>query len=246
LRYQSVHEHHIDGTALPRQRPLVGLIGPGRISGAESFAGPMQAYRRATLVGERTAGLCGVVRTVDRAPGGSICLATHHTNLGPEESRLNRIGGHARCAGEADTGGRGGPRSAIGNDRNPADECRCPGAGPDGRERRDRELCSHSTVVSSAAEMRCKSLLRESVYDSRSRAPLPADGNRSARVLIRLRVGLVGRGFRRVSGQCPEGLDHRVNRLQKSSETLRSKALVILTVAASPVQSSALSVRSEW
>jgi Peptidase family S41 len=48
-----------DGTAPPFQRPLVILNGPGSISGAESFAGPMQALGRATLVGERTAGLCG-------------------------------------------------------------------------------------------------------------------------------------------------------------------------------------------
>jgi C-terminal processing protease CtpA/Prc len=41
----------LDGTALPFQRPLVILIGPGSTSGAESFAGPMQAYGRATLVG---------------------------------------------------------------------------------------------------------------------------------------------------------------------------------------------------
>ena len=68
------------------------LIGPGSISGAESFAGPMQAYRRATLVGERTAGLCGVVRTVNLASGWTVCLATHHTDFGPEERRLNRIG----------------------------------------------------------------------------------------------------------------------------------------------------------
>jgi carboxyl-terminal processing protease len=82
----------LDGTALPFQRPLVVLIGPGSISGAESFAGPMQAYGRATLVGERTAGLCGVVRSVNLAPGWSICLASHHTNFGPQAWRLNRIG----------------------------------------------------------------------------------------------------------------------------------------------------------
>ena len=81
-----------DGTALPFQRPLVVLIGPGAISGAESFAGPMQAYGRATLVGERTAGACGVVRTVHLAPGWPICLATHHTDFGPDELQLNRIG----------------------------------------------------------------------------------------------------------------------------------------------------------
>jgi carboxyl-terminal processing protease len=82
----------LDGTALPFQRPLVILIGPGTISGAESFAGPMQAYRRATLVGERTAGGCGLVRTVSLAPGWSIFLATHHTDFGPDQWRLNRIG----------------------------------------------------------------------------------------------------------------------------------------------------------
>ena len=82
----------LDGTALPFQRPLVILIGPGSISGAESFAGPMQAYRRATLVGERTAGACGLVRSVNLAPGWSISLATHHTDFGPHEWRLNRIG----------------------------------------------------------------------------------------------------------------------------------------------------------
>jgi C-terminal processing protease CtpA/Prc len=82
----------LDGTALPFQRPVAVLIGPGSISGAESFAGPMQAYGRATLVGERTAGACGLVRSVNLAPGWSIFLATHHTDFGPDEWRLNRIG----------------------------------------------------------------------------------------------------------------------------------------------------------
>src|SRR5947207_15731413 len=54
--------------------------------------GPMQAYGRAKLVGERTAGACGLVRTVHLAPGWSICLATHHTDFGPDERQLNRIG----------------------------------------------------------------------------------------------------------------------------------------------------------
>ena len=52
----------------------------------------MQAYGRATLVGQRTAGACGLVRMVNLAPGWSICLATHHTDFGPQEWRLNRIG----------------------------------------------------------------------------------------------------------------------------------------------------------
>jgi C-terminal processing protease CtpA/Prc len=71
----------LDGTALPFQRPLVILIGPGSISGAESFAAPMLAYRRATLGAERTAGACGLVRSVHLAPGRSIFLATHHTDF---------------------------------------------------------------------------------------------------------------------------------------------------------------------
>jgi carboxyl-terminal processing protease len=82
----------LDGTALPFQRPLVVLIGPGSVSGAESFAGPMQAHGRATLVGERTAGGCGLVRSVTLAPGWSIFLASHHTDFGPDEWRLNRVG----------------------------------------------------------------------------------------------------------------------------------------------------------
>jgi carboxyl-terminal processing protease len=81
-----------DDTALPFQRPLVILIGPGSISGAESFSGPMQGYGRATLVGETTAGACGLVRTVQLVPGWTICLATHHTDFGPDERQLNRIG----------------------------------------------------------------------------------------------------------------------------------------------------------
>jgi C-terminal processing protease CtpA/Prc len=82
----------LDGTALPFQRPLVILIGPGSVSGAESFAGPMQAHGRATLVGEQTAGGCGFVRSVNLAPSWSIFLASHHTHFGPDEWRLNRIG----------------------------------------------------------------------------------------------------------------------------------------------------------
>ena len=82
----------LNGTALPFQRPLVILIGPGSVSGAESFAGPMQAHGRAALVGERTAGGCGLVRSANLAPGWSIFLASHHTDFGPDEWQLNRVG----------------------------------------------------------------------------------------------------------------------------------------------------------
>jgi carboxyl-terminal processing protease len=81
-----------DGTALPFQRPLVGLVGPGSISGAESFAGPLQALGRMTLVGERTAGLCGTGPAFDLAPGWRMTVTTRQTVFGPQERRYNREG----------------------------------------------------------------------------------------------------------------------------------------------------------
>jgi C-terminal processing protease CtpA/Prc len=81
-----------DGTAMPFQRPLVVLIGPGSISGAESFAGPLQALGRATLVGERTAGLCGTGPLFELAPGWSLAVTTRETVFGPDERRYNREG----------------------------------------------------------------------------------------------------------------------------------------------------------
>jgi carboxyl-terminal processing protease len=81
-----------NGTALPFQRPLVVLVGPGSISGAESFAGPLQAVGRAALVGERTAGLCGFASRVELAPGWVIVVAARETVFGPQERRFNRVG----------------------------------------------------------------------------------------------------------------------------------------------------------
>jgi carboxyl-terminal processing protease len=81
-----------DGTALPFQRRLVVLVGPGSISGAESFAGPLQALGRARLVGERTAGLCGMATRVDLAPGWAMIVAARETAFGPQERRFNRVG----------------------------------------------------------------------------------------------------------------------------------------------------------
>jgi carboxyl-terminal processing protease len=81
-----------DGSALPFQRPLVILVGPGSLSGAESFAGPLQALGRATLVGERTAGLCGYGSRVELAPGWAMSVAARETVFGPQERRFNRIG----------------------------------------------------------------------------------------------------------------------------------------------------------
>ncbi|MBI3970432.1 MAG: PDZ domain-containing protein [Chloroflexi bacterium] len=81
-----------DGAALPFQRPAVILIGPGSLSGAESFAGPMQTHRRATLVGERTGGLCGRMAWSRFSPGWSIAVAHYETVFDPEERARNRIG----------------------------------------------------------------------------------------------------------------------------------------------------------
>lgn len=53
----------------------------------------MRAYGRAALVGERTAGGCGLVRSVPLgSPGWTIFLASHHTDFGQDEWALNRIG----------------------------------------------------------------------------------------------------------------------------------------------------------
>ena len=81
-----------DGSALRFQRPLVVLIGPGSVSGAESLAGPLQALGRATLVGERTAGLCGTGPVCDIAPGWRMTITTRQTLFGPQQRAFNRIG----------------------------------------------------------------------------------------------------------------------------------------------------------
>lgn len=90
--YPMREDHAADGSALPFQHPLVILIGPGSISGAESFAGPLRDLGRATLVGERTAGVCGAGHQVALAPDWALLLAARETAFGPSEGRFNRIG----------------------------------------------------------------------------------------------------------------------------------------------------------
>ena len=51
-----------------------------------------RALGRATLVGERTAGLCGYGSRVDLAPGWAMLVAARETVFGPQERRFNRIG----------------------------------------------------------------------------------------------------------------------------------------------------------
>jgi carboxyl-terminal processing protease len=92
LRIPAREDIDADGSALPFQRPLVVLTGPGSISGAESFAGPLQALGRARLVGERTAGLCGTGPGFDLAPGWVMAVTTRQTVFGPDERRYNRVG----------------------------------------------------------------------------------------------------------------------------------------------------------
>ncbi len=67
------------------QESLADRIGPGSMSGAESFAGPLQATGRATLVGERTAGLCGGAHHVMLVPGWEIWITAWEPVFGPTE-----------------------------------------------------------------------------------------------------------------------------------------------------------------
>lgn len=73
LLYPHREDFAADGTALAFQRPL-------------------QAHGRATLVGERTAGLCGSQHSVELAPGWHLLLAARETVFGPQQLRFNRVG----------------------------------------------------------------------------------------------------------------------------------------------------------
>jgi C-terminal processing protease CtpA/Prc len=52
----------------------------------------MHALGRATLVGERTAGLCGTGRWIDLASGWRMSVTMRETVFGPDERRFNRVG----------------------------------------------------------------------------------------------------------------------------------------------------------
>jgi C-terminal processing protease CtpA/Prc len=87
-----IQEVEADGTALPFQRPLAMLVGPGTQSGPELCAGALQALGRATLVGEPTTGALGAGRIVALAPGWQLMLTGLEAFLGPDLWRRNRVG----------------------------------------------------------------------------------------------------------------------------------------------------------
>src|SRR5438132_1420740 len=76
---------------MPSTQLLPGPFGFLRIDGF-LFNAAEAAALRAVLEGERTAGGCGLVRSANLAPGWSIFLASHHTDFGPDEWQLNRVG----------------------------------------------------------------------------------------------------------------------------------------------------------
>jgi carboxyl-terminal processing protease len=82
----------VDGSALPFQRPLVFLVGPGSNSAAEIVPGALQGLGRATLVGERTGGCIGYGRVAALPDGSLLSITEAEVLIGPEERRLNGIG----------------------------------------------------------------------------------------------------------------------------------------------------------
>lgn len=87
-----VRDKEAAGTALPFQRPLAVLVGPGSSSGAEVYAGALQALDRAHVVGEPTAGWLGSLVRIPLATGWNFSVTFCEILLGPELWQLNRIG----------------------------------------------------------------------------------------------------------------------------------------------------------
>lgn len=80
-----------DGTYLPRQHPMVVLVGDSSASGAELFAAAVQRYGAATLVGTRTSGCLGIGSAIDLTDGSRL-LVTVQKLLGPGGEELNKAG----------------------------------------------------------------------------------------------------------------------------------------------------------
>lgn len=80
-----------DGTYLPRQHPMVVLVGDTSASGAELFAAAVQRYGVATLVGTRTSGCLGIGNAIDLTDGSRL-LVTVEKLLGPGGEELNKAG----------------------------------------------------------------------------------------------------------------------------------------------------------
>jgi carboxyl-terminal processing protease len=81
------------GNALPFQRPLVFLVGPGSASAGEIMPGVLQARGRAVLVGETTAGCIGSFRSgVGLLDGSELRVTVNEVVLGPDAVRAHRVG----------------------------------------------------------------------------------------------------------------------------------------------------------
>jgi carboxyl-terminal processing protease len=81
------------GSALPFQRPLVILVGPGSASAGEILPGVLQARGRAVIVGQRTAGCIGSFLIGTGLLDGSVLRVTNtEIVIGPDGARLHGVG----------------------------------------------------------------------------------------------------------------------------------------------------------
>jgi carboxyl-terminal processing protease len=81
------------GDALPFQRPLVFLVGPGSASAGEIVPGVLQARGRAVLVGQTTAGCIGSFTSgVGLLDGSELRVTGNEVVLGPDALRVHRAG----------------------------------------------------------------------------------------------------------------------------------------------------------
>ena len=81
-----------DGRALPVQRPLMVLAGPGSFSGGEILAAVLQAHGRATVIGEPTGGGFGSATVATLSDGSALNVTATEVLVGPERRRYNRVG----------------------------------------------------------------------------------------------------------------------------------------------------------
>ncbi|MBI3974371.1 MAG: S41 family peptidase [Chloroflexi bacterium] len=80
-----------DGTYLPRQHPLVVLVGDSTASGAELFAAAVQHHRGGKTVGTKTAGCLGIGSRYQLEDGSGLSVTTAKL-LGPTGDDVNKIG----------------------------------------------------------------------------------------------------------------------------------------------------------
>lgn len=80
------------GNALPFQRPLAFLVGPGSASAGEIMAAVLQLRGRAIVVGEQSAGCVGTTSANGLADGSALYVTRAEYVLGPNDTRLHRVG----------------------------------------------------------------------------------------------------------------------------------------------------------